>query len=75
MGRAAKQSRHRKHTPLTSQAETGLYGAAYGAKKKGKPVPSYVPEGIAHLSKSVLRMHLKEKGSKKLPYHVKRRSK
>jgi len=73
MGRGQKESKHRKHTPLTSQSEANLYGAAYGAKKKGKPIPSYVPEGIAHLSKSVLRSHLKEKGKKRLPYHVRKK--
>ena len=61
----------RKHTPLTSKAEKGLYGALYGARKTGKPIPSYVPQSLKQVSQSVLKMHLKEAKGKKLPKHVK----
>lgn len=57
----------RKHTPLTSERERGLYGAAYGAKKAGKPKPSYVPQSIWDLSLDVLSFHLEESKGKKLP--------
>lgn len=73
--RRLRRKSNRAHTPLTSQAEAGLYGAAYGAKKKGEAIPSYVPRSIGNLPQSVLRSHLKEKGSKKLPYHVKKKKK
>lgn len=63
----------KKHTPLMSQSERGLYGAAYGAKKAGKPKPDYVPQSIWELSLEVLKMHLEESGGKKLPKHVKKK--
>lgn len=63
----------RKHTPLMSQSERGLYGAAYGAKKAGKPKPSYVPESIWGLSLEVLAMHLQESAGKDLPKHVRKK--
>jgi len=62
----------RKHTPLTSESEQGLYGAAYAAKKAGKPKPDYVPESIWELSLEVLKMHLEESKGKNLPKHVKK---
>jgi hypothetical protein len=36
--------------PATSQAQRGLFGAAYSAKKAGKPKPDYVPDSIWKLS-------------------------
>jgi hypothetical protein len=60
----------RKHTPLTSGAEEGLYGAAYAAKKAGKKPPKYVPKSIMKISEDVLAMHLHEAKGKKLPKHV-----
>jgi hypothetical protein len=62
----------RKHTPLTSKAERGIYGALYGARKEGKPVPSYVPESLKNVSQDVLKMHLEEAAGKKLPKHAKK---
>lgn len=59
--------KRRKHTPLTSRAERGLYGAAYGAKKEGKPTPSYVPASVAQLSMNILKGHLEESKGRKLP--------
>jgi len=63
----------RKHTPLTSDAERSIYGAAYQAKKNHKPMPSYVPRSLAKLPLSILEFHLEESKGKKLPKHVKRR--
>lgn len=60
----------RKHTPLTSKAEEGFYGAAYAAKKAGKKAPSYVPRSIMKISKDVLEMHLHEAKGKDLPKKV-----
>lgn len=62
----------RKHTPLTSEAERGIYGAAYAAKKARKEKPSYVPQSIWELSLDVLRMHLEESKGKELPEHVRK---
>lgn len=63
---------HRKHTPIVSGNQRGLFGAAYGAKKEGKPCPSYVPESLCRESLGVLRGHLKESKGKELPEHVRR---
>jgi hypothetical protein len=60
----------RKHTPLTSIAERGLYGAAYGAKKAGKPKPDFVPASVWGLSLAVLKFHLEESAGRKLTEHV-----
>ena len=65
------KKKKRKHTPLTSKAERGLYGAAYGAKKSGGPMPSYVPPSIAQLSMNILKGHLEESAGRKLPKKVK----
>jgi hypothetical protein len=68
----------RKHTPLTSEAERGLYGAALGAKRAGKPKPSYVPQSLWEESEALLAYHLKESKGKKLPKYagaLKRRAK
>lgn len=54
----------RKHTPIVSSAQAGLFGAAYGAKKRGEPAPEYVPKSILKVSRKVLRSHLKEWGDK-----------
>ena len=61
---------HRKHTPIVSKKQRGLFGAAYGAKRSGKPMPSYVPESLANVSASVLKAHIEEAGRKKLPKRV-----
>ncbi len=61
----------KKHTPITSKRERGLFGAAYGAKKKGKGKPSYVPSSLWSQSMPIMSMHLKESKGKKLPKRVK----
>lgn len=48
------------HTPITSEAERGLFGAEYARKKAGK-------RGRTKMSKPTLKRHLKEAGGKKLP--------
>jgi hypothetical protein len=35
--------------PAVSQAQRGLFGAAYSAKKAGKPKPKFVPQSIWNL--------------------------
>lgn len=63
----------RKHTEITSKKQKGLYGAAYGAKKKGKPKPSYVPESLWRVKQQILKAHLKEAKGKKLPKRKRRK--
>jgi hypothetical protein len=72
--KACKKS-ERKHTPITSKKEQGLFGAAYGAKKKGKKKPSYVPSSLWGQPMAILKMHLKETKGKKLPKKVRRKKK
>ena len=62
---------HRKHTPIVSRKQQGLFGAAYGAKKRGEPMPSYVPKSLANVSASVLKSHIEEVGKKRLPKRAK----
>lgn len=62
----------REHTPLTSIAERGLYGAAYGAKKAGKPKPDFVPDSVWKLSLEVLKMHLEESKGRNLLEYIKK---
>lgn len=52
---------HRKHTPITSKKQQGLFGAEYQRRKEGKKgrVPSITTEE--------LRGHLQESGGKTLP--------
>jgi len=59
-----KKKKHRKHTPITTEAQAGLFGAAYGAKMRGEPAPSYVPKSLMQVSRKVLRSHLKEYGGR-----------
>jgi len=68
-GRAHKsecgQSGTRKHTPITSKAQQGLFGAEYARRKAGEKGKM---EGI---STEELRSHLKESKGKKLAKRAK----
>lgn len=66
---------NRKHTPIVSKKQKGLFGAAYGAKKAGKSKPSYVPESLWRVSQQTMKAHLKEVKASKLPKRVKKRGK
>jgi hypothetical protein len=68
----SKLSRKRRHTPIVSGKQRGLFGAAYGAKKKGKGKPSYVPKSLFNEPMETLGMHLKEAKGKKLPKRSKK---
>ncbi len=50
--------KHRKHTPIVSKKQAGLFGAEYARKKAGK-------KGKTKMGKAVLKRHLKEYGRKK----------
>lgn len=53
--------KHRKHTPIVSEAQRGLFGAEYARRKEGKKgrMPS--------ITREELRSHLKESKGKNLP--------
>lgn len=55
----------RKHTPIVSKKQAGLFDAAYGAKKAGRAPPKYVPKSLSNESLEVLGAHMKEWGGKK----------
>lgn len=53
--------KHRKHTPITSQAQQGLFGAELARRREGK-------EGkMKGITTAELRSHLKESAGKRLP--------
>jgi len=58
----------RKHTPITSKAQRGLFGAEYARGKKGKKKKT-------DMSQAELKRHLKESKGKKLPKKAKRKKK
>ena len=55
----------RKHTPITSEAQKGLFGAELARRKKGKK------RKMKKITTTELRSHLKESKGKKLPQMVK----
>ena len=65
-GKGCKK-RGKKHTPIVSKKQRGLFGAEYARKKAGK-------KGRTKMSKAVLKRHLVEAGGKKLPKTVKKRN-
>jgi hypothetical protein len=62
-----KSEKHRKHTPIISKAQRGLFGAEYQRRKEGKKPRM---KGITYKE---LASHLKEAKGKKLPKRSKRR--
>jgi len=52
---------HRKHTPIVSEKQRGMFGAEYGRREAGK---SPRMKGI---TTGELRSHLQEAGGKDLP--------
>ncbi len=52
----------RKHTPIVSKKQQGLFGAEYARRKAGK-------EGtMSGITKKELKSHLQESGGKNLPW-------
>lgn len=74
-GACCKSGGGKKHTPITSGKQQGLFGGAYGAKKKRKGKPHYVPKSLWKEPMSVLGMHLEESAGKKLPKKVRKKGK
>jgi hypothetical protein len=56
----------KKHTPIVSKKQRGLFGAELARKKAGK-------KGKTKMSKAVLKRHLKESKGKKLPKKAKKK--
>ena len=56
--------KHRKHTPIVSEAQQGFMGAELARKHAGK-------EGKTGMSEAQLARHLEESAGKKLPKRTK----
>ena len=61
-----KGCKKRKHTPITSKAQRGLFGAELKRKRAGK-------KGKTKMSRATLKRHLKESKGKRLPKKVRRK--
>jgi hypothetical protein len=61
--------RHRKHTPIVSKKQRGLFGAEYARRKKGES------PRMPGITKAELASHLEESAGKKLPKKIKIRRK
>lgn len=57
----------KRHTPIVSKKQRGLFGAELARKKAGK-------KGRTGMSKAVLRRHLKESKGKNLPKSTRRKT-
>lgn len=58
----------RKHTPIVSKAQRGLFGTELKRRREGKK-----PQ-LTGITTAELRSHLKESRGKKLPRRTKRKS-
>lgn len=58
---------HRKHTPIVSEKQRGLFGAELARREAGKK------PRMPGITKTELREHLKESKGKKLPVRKKAR--
>jgi hypothetical protein len=66
-GKACGKGGHRKHTPIVSKKQQGLFGAEYRRRKAGKK------PRMKGITTAELRSHLKESRGKKLPTKKKKR--
>ena len=57
----ANPGKHRKHTPIVTEAQRGLFGAELARRKAGKK------RRMPKITVAELRSHLKEAGGKELP--------
>ena len=55
--------RHRKHTPIVSRAQRGLFGAELSRRRRGRRTKTGMTE-------EQLAQHLRESKGKRLPYKV-----
>ena len=65
-GKGCGKKGHRKHTPIVSKKQRGLFGAELGRKRAGQ-------KGQTSMSKPVLKSHLEESKGKKLPTRTRRK--
>jgi len=56
--------KHRKHTPIVSEAQRGLFGAELARRRAGKK------RRIKSIKTAELESHLRESGGKKLPKRI-----
>ena len=56
-----KKKKHRKHTPITSQAQQGKFGAELARRRAGKA------RRMSGITTAELKSHLEESGGKNLP--------
>lgn len=68
-GKKTKSGKHRKHTPITSKAQQGLFGAELRRRKEGKSGK------MKSITTKELRSHLKESAGKNLPARARLRRK
>jgi len=67
-GRCCKvRKKTKKHTPIVSEKQRGLFGAEYARRKAGKK-----PRMVG-ITKEELKSHLRESKGKKLPKKVRQR--
>ncbi len=59
--------KHRKHTPITSKAQQGKFGAELARRRAGKKAR------MPSISTAKLRGHLRESRGKKLPQRTRKR--
>lgn len=60
-GKKTKKGKHRKHTPIVSEAQQGKFGAELGRRRAGKA------RKMRGITTKELESHLKESKGKKLP--------
>lgn len=68
-GKCCKKKGGKKHTPIVSKAQRGLFGAEYGRRKKGQK------GRMKGITTGELRSHLKESKGKHLKARAKLRRK
>lgn len=61
-----KQKHHRAHTPITSKAQRGLFGAELARRRVGKK------RRMKGITTAELEGHLEESAGKKLPKRIKK---
>lgn len=60
------RKKHRKHTPITSEAQRGLFGAELKRRREGKR------PRLPSVTRKELVSHLEEAGGKELPARARR---
>ena len=67
MRKSCGRGTHRKHTPIVSKKQQGLFGAEYARRKAGKK------PRMPGITKKELKSHLKESKGKSLPKKSRRK--